>query len=113
MYRGSGSIPPVAVAATSGCLGSRAGAVDFYINANGDLGSRSLFSSSGSPELDTAVMEAVAEASPYPAPPDSQPLWLTYNFGKNPKVTNTSTTAAPVTIAPFAMAPTGAGGADQ
>lgn len=90
-------------------MATQRGAVDFYVNESGYLAGRKLFSSSGSPELDLAVMAAIAEASPYPAPPHSRPQWLTYNFGKNPKVTDTSTTAAPVPIAPSATAPTAAG----
>jgi outer membrane biosynthesis protein TonB len=42
---------------------------------------RKLVSSSGSPNLDMAVMAAIAAAAPYPAPPSWSPIYLTYNFG--------------------------------
>jgi TonB family protein len=94
-------------------MATQRGAVDFYVDEGGNLVGRKLFSSSGSPELDLAVMAAIAEASPYPAPPNLRPLWLTYKFGKKPKVTDTSATTAPVPIAPSATAPTAAGGPAQ
>ena len=61
---------------------NRRGVVDFYVDEGGNLVGRKLVSSSGSPNLDTAVMTAVAEAAPYPLPPSGRPLYLTYNFGK-------------------------------
>jgi len=60
------------------------GVVDFYVDDGGNLVGRKLVSSSGSPNLDTAVMAAIAAAAPYPAPPNSKPIYLTYNFGKRP-----------------------------
>jgi TonB family protein len=43
------------------------GVVDFYIDEGGNLVGRKLVSSSGSPNLDAAVIEAIAEAAPYPS----------------------------------------------
>ena len=60
------------------------GTVDFYVDEGGNLVGRKLVNSSGSPDLDTAVMAAIAAAAPYPAPPNSKPIYLTYNFGKRP-----------------------------
>ena len=45
---------------------NRRGMVDFYVDRRGNLVGRKLVSSSGSPNLDTAVMTAVAEAAPTP-----------------------------------------------
>ena len=61
---------------------NRRGVVDFYVDEGGNLVGRKLISSSGSPNLDMAVMAAIAAAGPYPAPPNWSPLYLTYNFGK-------------------------------
>ena len=61
---------------------NRRGVVDFYVDEGGNLVGRKLISSSGSPNLDLAVMAAIAAAAPYPAPPNWSPLYLTYNFGK-------------------------------
>ncbi len=57
------------------------GVVDFYVDEGGNLVGRKLVSSSGSPNLDMAVMGAIAAAAPYPAPPNWSPIYLTYNFG--------------------------------
>ena len=65
-------------------LANQHGLVDFYVNAGGNLIGSKLVSSSGSPNLDTAVMAAIAEAAPYPAPPRS-PIYLSYNFGRSPR----------------------------
>jgi TonB family protein len=78
------------------------GVVDFYVDEGGNLVGRKLVSSSGSPNLDAAVMEAVAEAAPYPAPPNWGPVSLNYNFGKKAEPTDTS--AAPTAIVPSAAA---------
>ena len=61
---------------------NKRGVVDFYVDKGGHLVGRKLISSSGSPNLDTAVMTAIAEAAPYPAPPNRRALYLNYNFGK-------------------------------
>ena len=61
---------------------NRRGVVDFYVDEGGNLVGRKLISSSGSSNLDLAVMAAIAAAAPYPAPPNWSPLYLTYNFGK-------------------------------
>jgi TonB family protein len=61
---------------------NKRGVVDFYVDEGGNLVGRKLVSSSGSPNLDIAVMNAIAAAAPYPAPPGWRPLYLTYNFGR-------------------------------
>ena len=63
-------------------LANRHGIVDFYVNKGGTLVGRKLVSSSGSPNLDIAVMAAITEAAPYPAPPNWRAHSLIYNFGK-------------------------------
>ena len=66
-------------------LANRHGMVDFYVDEGGNLVGRKLVSSSGSPNLDIAVMAAIAEAAPYPAPPHWSPIYLSYNFGRKPR----------------------------
>ena len=61
---------------------NKRGVVDFYLDKGGHLIGRKLISSSGSPNLDTAVMAAITAAAPYPAPPNRRTLYLNYNFGK-------------------------------
>ena len=61
---------------------SRGGAILFTGDAGGKLVQRRLVSSSGSPSLDTAVMTAIAEAAPYPAPPNWQTRSLRLTYGK-------------------------------
>ena len=55
---------------------TRGGAIVFALDETGNLLERRLVSSSGSPNLDMAVMNAIAEAAPYPAPPGWQPKAL-------------------------------------
>ena len=64
---------------------NRHGIVDFYVDEGGNLVGRRLIASSGSPNLDIAVMAAIAEAAPYPAPPNWSPVSLDYNFGRAPR----------------------------
>jgi len=64
---------------------NRHGMIDFYVDEGGNLVGRKLVSSSGSPNLDIAVMAAIAEAAPYPAPPNWSPVSLNYNFGRAPR----------------------------
>ena len=66
-------------------LANRHGMVDFYVDEGGNLVGRRLVTSSGSPNLDMAVMAAIAEAAPYPAPPHWTPIYLSYNFGRGPR----------------------------
>jgi TonB family protein len=66
-------------------LASRHGLVDFYVDEGGNLVGRKLVTSSGSPDLDMAVMTAIAAAAPYPAPPNWSPIYLSYNFGRVPR----------------------------
>ena len=65
-------------------LANRHGMVDFYVDEGGNLIGRKLVASSGSPNLDIAVMTAITEAAPYPAPPNWSPISLNYNFGRAP-----------------------------
>lgn len=66
-------------------LANKHGLVDFFVDEGGNVVGRKLVSSSGSPNLDIAVMTAIAEAAPYPAPPHWQPIYLSYNFGRAPR----------------------------
>jgi TonB family protein len=66
-------------------LASKHGIVDFYVDEGGNLIGRKLVASSGSPDLDMAVMNAIAAAAPYPAPPNWSPVSLNYNFGRGPQ----------------------------
>jgi TonB family protein len=66
-------------------LANRHGQVDFYIDEGGNLVGRRLTASSGSSDLDMAVMNAIAAAGPYPAPPNWSPISLNYNFGRLPR----------------------------
>jgi TonB family protein len=61
---------------------NKPGVVGFYLDKSGKLVGRKLISSSGSPNLDTAVMTAIAAAAPYPAPPSWRFRNLNYNFGR-------------------------------
>jgi TonB family protein len=65
-------------------LANRHGMVDFYVDEGGNLVGRKLVASSGSSDLDMAVMNAIAAAAPYPAPPNWSPVSLNYNFGRAP-----------------------------
>jgi TonB family protein len=61
---------------------SRGGAIVFSVDASGNLVQRKLVSPSGSPSMDAAVMTAIAEAAPYPAPPNWQPRAMRLTYGK-------------------------------
>jgi periplasmic protein TonB len=58
------------------------GAIVFALDETGNLLQRKIVSSSGSPNLDLAVMNAIAEAAPYPAPPGWQPKALRLTYGR-------------------------------
>jgi periplasmic protein TonB len=60
----------------------RGGAIVFTVDESGNLLQRKLIASSGSPNLDMAVMTAIAEASPYPAPPGWQPRAMRLSYGR-------------------------------
>ena len=60
---------------------SREGAVVFGIDEAGNLLGRRLMNSSGSPSLDMAVMAAIAEAAPFPAPPGWVAKYLRLSYG--------------------------------
>jgi TonB family protein len=61
---------------------NKSGVVNFYLDKSGNVVGRKLISSSGSPNLDTAVMTAIAAAAPYPTPPSWRFRNLNYNFGR-------------------------------
>ena len=89
-------------------LANQHGVVDFYVDEGGNLVGRRLVASSGSPDLDTAVMGAIAAAAPYSAPPNWGPVSLNYNFGRSAKPIDTSTTTAAAPAVPAATAPAAA-----
>jgi TonB family protein len=62
--------------------GAREGAIVFGVDATGNLIGRKVVSSSGSPNLDTAAMTAIAEAAPFPAPPNRQPKTMRLTYGR-------------------------------
>ena len=61
---------------------NRGGAIVFTVDETGNLVQRRVVSSSGSPNLDMAVMAAIAEAAPYPAPPGWQPRSMRLTYGR-------------------------------
>jgi TonB family protein len=61
---------------------SHGGAIVFTVDESGNLVQRKVISSSGSPSLDVAMMNAIAEAAPYPPPPDWQPRSMRLVYGK-------------------------------
>lgn len=74
--------PPDMARSTSGAPGPRDGAIVFTVDESGNLVQRRVMSSSGSPSLDMAVMAAIAEAAPYPAPPGWQPRSMRLMYGR-------------------------------
>jgi len=66
----------------SGPRPSRGGAVIFTVDETGNLVERHVAASSGSQSLDMAVMNAIAEAAPYPPPPNWQPRSMKLVYGK-------------------------------
>ena len=58
------------------------GAIVFTVDESGNLVQHKVISSSGSPNLDIAVMNAIVEASPYPAPPGWQPRSMRLVYGR-------------------------------
>ena len=66
----------------SGALGAnKEGAIVFGVDEGGNLIGRKMVNSSGSPNLDMAIMAAIAEAAPYPAPPNWQPRTMRLTYG--------------------------------
>jgi TonB family protein len=61
---------------------NKQGAVIFGVDESGNLIGRKMVTSSGSPNLDMAVMAAIAEAAPYPAPPNWQPRTMRLTYGR-------------------------------
>jgi protein TonB len=60
----------------------REGAIVFALDETGNLLQRKVVMSSGSPNLDMSVMNAIAEAAPYPAPPGWQPRAMRLTYGR-------------------------------
>ena len=61
---------------------AREGAIVFGVDETGNLIGRKVVNSSGSPNLDMALMTAIAEAAPYPAPPNWQPRTMRLTYGR-------------------------------
>jgi protein TonB len=61
---------------------TRGGAIVFMVDESGNLVHHKLVSSSGSPNLDIAVMNAIIAASPYPAPPGWEPRSMRLVYGR-------------------------------
>ena len=61
---------------------NKQGAVIFGVDESGNLIGRKMVTSSGSPNLDMAVMAAIAEAAPFPAPPNWQPRTMRLTYGR-------------------------------
>jgi protein TonB len=59
---------------------TREGAIMLGLDEGGNLVERKVVVSSGSAALDMAMMNAIAEAAPYPAPPGYQPMGLRLLF---------------------------------
>ena len=61
---------------------SRAGGqIVFTLDGTGALMQRQIVRGSGSLDLDSAVLAAVAEAAPFPTPPQGAPLRLRFTYG--------------------------------
>ena len=60
---------------------SRQGTIIFGVDEGGNLIGRKVVNSSGSANLDMAVMAAIAEAAPYPAPPNWQQRTMRLTYG--------------------------------
>ncbi len=58
------------------------GAIVFALDETGNLLQRRVVMSSGSPNLDMSVMNAIAEAAPFPAPPGWEPRALRLTYGR-------------------------------
>ena len=57
------------------------GAVVFTVDGFGNLIQRKVMRSSGYRELDLAAMSAVAQAAPFPSPPQNAPIALRFTYG--------------------------------
>ncbi len=57
------------------------GRIDFVVDGHGAIVQRGVAQPSGSLDLDAAALQAVAEAAPYPTPPQGLPLRLTFTYG--------------------------------
>ena len=54
----------------------------FALDETGNLLQRRVVMSSGSPNLDMSIMNAIAEAAPFPAPPGWEPRALRLTYGR-------------------------------
>jgi protein TonB len=57
------------------------GIVAFYVDDLGNLTHQAIYRASGSPALDSAAINAVRHAAPFPAPPNGEPhaIWFHYD----------------------------------
>jgi hypothetical protein len=58
------------------------GTIDFELDEGGNLVGHKLAASSGSTNLDIAVMAAIVAGAPYPPPPNWSPVGMSYEFGR-------------------------------
>jgi protein TonB len=63
--------------------GGAMGVVAFVVDAKGRLTDRRVARSSGSPDLDAAVFEAIGKSSPFPPPPHGAPMALEFTYNNN------------------------------
>ncbi len=70
-------MPPAAHASSSRLEGE----IAFVVDGMGNLTQRSITRSSGLPDLDSAALEAIAEASPFPPPPQGATMRLRFTYG--------------------------------
>jgi protein TonB len=57
------------------------GAIVFTVDGTGNLVQRQIAQASGSRELDSAALGAIAEAAPFPPPPLGMPMRLKFTYG--------------------------------
>ena len=60
----------------------RGGAIVFMVDESGNLVQHKVIRSSRLPNLDVAMMNAVIEAAPYPAPPGWRPRSMRLTYGR-------------------------------
>jgi len=65
----------------SAANGHAEGEIVFVVDGEGKLVQRQVARPSGSRELDAIALGAVAEAAPFPAPPQGQPVRLRFTYG--------------------------------
>jgi protein TonB len=57
------------------------GEIVFSVDGKGNLGAPRIHRSSGFQDLDSAALDAIIHAAPFPAPPHGIPMQLTFTFG--------------------------------